>query len=300
MSMLHKCDDFRDMNFRYRACFALTDDDSVVMIDEVGPEVVVARDNGRPDEYRKDQLDPSVPQFGLVNKNENFALMTSRSMERSYSYGIGPDQIRVYDLTRLYPNRVRQRIRRPNTLDPQTVFYLLKTSEFADHNSALNRCLRGTTISQAIDRNFALMTYAQTPLLVYRGSLIGWLNENGEVTTYETVAHLRELIEEYFPVVDIRPVPQQDNPFPNLEYNEGDEEDDDDPTIHQVVDDLVRAFDTEDGTVLNEASEPHRNIAEAVDPHDAAPRTTIIEMRVAQRSLSEVPMRNMEVPDEDR
>ena len=295
MSMLHKCDDFRDMNFRYRACFALVDNGSVVLIDEVGPEVVVARENGRPDEYRKDQLDPSVPQFGLVNKNENFALMTSRSMERSYSYGIGPDQIRVYDLTRLYPNRVRQRIRRPNALDPQTAFYLLKTSEFADPNSVLNRCLRGTTISQAIDRNFALMTYARTPLLVYRGSLIGWLNENGEVTTYETVAHLRELIEEYFPVVDIRPVPRQDSPFP-----EDDEEENEDPMIHQIEDDLVRAFDTEDGTILNEGSEPHRNIAESVDPHDAAPRTTILEMQAAQRSLSEIPVRINEVPNEDR
>ena len=221
MTLLHRSTDFRDLNFRYRGCLAMWEDNPV-LIRGVNPDGVVEIDvygNGDYRERPREEVDPTHPEFGFVNKNSNFAIYTYRTVERSYQYGINIDFVRSTNPSRALPSRVRRYLRRPNDLSAYELFKLNKEKQFPQAMHVLRRALRGTMVSQAISPSLAIHYNGDNPLLFYRNHVIGWLDENGEVTLPQQLLCFRELVEEYFNVRDAVEI-QQDNPFNEEEEEE--------------------------------------------------------------------------------
>ena len=214
MTLLHKSNDFRDLNFRYRGCLAMWEGNPV-LIRGVNPDGFVEIDvcgNGDYRERPRQEIDPTHPEFGFVNKNTNFAIYTYRTIERSYQYGINIDFVRSTNPSRILPSRVYRYLRRPNNHSPYELFKLNKEKQFPQAMHVLRRALRGTMVSQAISPTLAIHYNGNNPLLFYRNHIIGWLDENGEATLPQQFLCFRELVEEYFNVRDAVEI-QKDNPF---------------------------------------------------------------------------------------
>jgi len=256
MTLLHTSNDFRDLNFRYRGCLAMWENNPV-LIRGVNPDGVVEIDvygNGDYRERPREEVDPTHPEFGFVNKNSNFAIYTYRTVERSYQYGINIDFVRSTNPSRALPSRVRRYLRRPNDLSAYELFKLNKEKQFPQAMHALRRALRGTMVSQAISPSLAIHYNGDNPLLFYRNHIIGWLDENGEVTLPQQLLCFRELVEEYFNVRDAVEI-QQDNPFNEEEeeeeipipgFEEEEREEELFPNWGEVVEDDIEQEERED------------------------------------------------------
>lgn len=230
MTLFHESDDFRDLNFRYSGCLAILNGEEVVRIVEIDAEgnIYCARPHrDRVFSVSRERLDPTPPEFGMIHRNQNFCLMTYRTVTSGYyQFGIKEDIIQLADpLKNILPGPVVRRIRRPRVPYRHEAFWILKNPEYPEPRDALNRVVNGRSLSQAISKDLFVVTNSDSfVILGYRGYAIGWVSRSGRAILPENLSHLRETVEEYYAVEDI--IDSMDNQQNDNPFNEEEHEDD--------------------------------------------------------------------------